>query len=288
MNPVSSFWTRLDYDHVLPGIAQLPLPLGSRLSALRGSIYAGLSRDWRIFSQLDADVDLRVRMAIERMLPHGTALERARLRRLRYRAQSQAEWAAELLAAGRLPPPSHPPAPQTGPIIYITAHFGASIEAASMLGGSRPPLLMTSSVIERPGIPLAIRQHYQRKYAALRHCHAETGLAPFVRELREGGSIIILADLPGDATNHTQASTPWGLARLAAGPRRLAERTGAALTPYTASLGHGSSLEIHIGEPTYPDDQRDWHQPAYTALFDRLKDKPEQWWAMDLLPLWAC
>ncbi len=285
MNKAATFLTQLEYSVLLPGLARLPVGLGGSFAALRGRLQAALHRDWRSFSHIDPDVDLRTCMAIERLLPHATADERAHLRQERYRAQAVEEWTAELLASERLPtgpaPKIHP-----GPTIYITAHFGASIEAASRIGNQRPALLMTSDIVERPGIPTAICQHYQRKYAALRHCHAEAGLAPFVRELREGGSIIILSDLPGDKDNHTIVSTPWGEARLAAGPRRLAERTGAALIPYVAALTPDARLQIGMGEPVYPQAQPDWHQAAYTDLIERIKHHPEQWWAMDLLPLW--
>lgn len=283
------WWVAIDYDKLLPLLAGLPLSLGYWLSHWRGTLYALLKRDWRMLTGVDADVDLRTNMALSLLYPQASIAQRLVYRRQRYQAQAIAEWTAERLAQHQMQQiscPVLPPLPASA--IYITAHYGASIEAAYWIEQqSGNCLLMVSNIVTREDIPLSIRHHYQRKYAALTHHYVETAPNAFLRQLKQGKSIILLADLPGDTAHSTSVETRLGVANLASGARRLAQASGAPLIAYTATYDAQGMWQFSFSPPCYvsKDDGRGY-EPAYHHLTHQLLAHPEPWWAMDLLPLW--
>ena len=282
------WWTAVDYDKILPLLARLPTSYGYWFSQWRGLLYALLKRDWRIVTGVDADVDLRTTMALALLYPQASINQQRTYRRQRYQAQAIAEWTSERLAQHimQVRSPVLPQLPNAA--IYITAHYGASIEAAYWIEQqSGSGLLMTSNIVAREDIPLSIQHHYQRKYAPLSHQDVETAPNAFLRQLKKGKSIILLADLPGDIHHCTSVETALGIANLASGARRLAQASGVPLIAYTAIYNARGQWQFSFSPLCYVSkDDGSGYEPAYHHLTSQLLAHPEHWWAMDLLPLW--
>lgn len=189
-------WQDFDYCWFLPNIAKLPARLGYALAYVRGLLYALLRRDWRMLSHLDADVDMRTRMAILQLAPLNR-LKQVLIRLQRYASQSIEEYAAErmVISASRYQGFDTSLPKQA---VFITAHYGVSIQGAQKIAQVYNGLLMTSSVVEKEQVAACVQQHYQRKYTCIPHAHIETGAKTFLRHLKQGGSIIIIADLPAE------------------------------------------------------------------------------------------
>ncbi len=279
-------WQDFDYCWFLPNIAKLPARLGYALAYVRGLLYALLRRDWRMLSHLDADVDMRTRMAILQLAPLNR-LKQVLIRLQRYASQSIEEYAAErmVISASRYQGFDTSLPKQA---VFITAHYGVSIQGAQKIAQVYNGLLMTSSVVEKEQVAACVQQHYQRKYTCIPHAHIETGAKTFLRHLKQGGSIIIIADLPAEiAAESSCIETMMGDAHLAAGAKRLAQQAQVPIIAYTCVPNASGDWQYQFSQPSYPHKYlTDWYLPAYAWLTQQLFSKPKWWWAMDLLPLW--
>ncbi|WP_130536265.1 hypothetical protein [Thiomicrorhabdus indica] len=284
MRRMNKLWIYIDYSWFLPILAKLPFFMAVKLAKFRGAVYSFRKRDWRIFSKIDQDVHIRTDMA-SKWLSEKNNLSQQLLLSQRYQAQSIEELMTERLVnqAGQFSVKQESIPQQC---IFITAHYGCSIQAAKWLADHQDAVLMTSDVVYKESVPKAVQAHYFRKYNAIPHQHSETGLKALVTQVKQKKSIIVLADLPSFDGNGTKVLTKFGEVVLASGAKKIAEIYNLPIVAYYADADLHGDISIHFSEPCFPSDDEDWYQPSYQWLTQQLIQQPQHWWAMDLLPLW--
>jgi len=153
---------------------------------------------------------------------------------------------------------------------------------------------MSSNVVERPGVPRAISEHYRRKYEGITRLmnggkvmDAETHLRAFFAAVSAGGMALVLGDLPAARSDDACWAEFFGCERaFAPGAVRLAERTGAALVAYLCLRENTGRYQVRFSPPCIRQ-EGPWYAPAYRFLEESIREYPGRWWAADTLPLFA-
>ncbi len=290
MNPFIRIRETLDYEVLLPACAHLPEPFATALTHLRARAMLAAERDWRHHVG-DTGTGIRRRQALEEINAYRAPSPPIPLSTV-YRAWAEDELDAARLISGDLPRRIVCPTLPAEQTIWITAHFGASINGATFVHATgRVTDALASDIVLSPKLPPAIKRFYARKYRALeaafrggRVLYYERHLKRLYRRVRQGNDLIVVTDLPS-ATEEASICVPlFGKKRrFAIGAAKLAAAAGIALQPYVI-LPDGPFRKVVLGPRIRGRRPKDF-LPAYVFLADHIERRPQCWWALDLLPL---
>lgn len=287
-------YTWFDYSLILPLIALLPIKIGRRLASLRGTLYFKYNRDWRTFTFGDNDLFDRTFKSYRQIRPKDSEPQIRELVRQRYIYQSLEEYEAHLVINGRFQkqvirfentePVKHLLTTNAN-IVFITGHFGASLEAVTQLKYFGVPVLgMSSSITRDDRVHPSITRFYDKKYRAIAKylnggdvIDIEGNAKQFYRFLRQQGSLIIIADLPPASSNEEPIYRRFFHEDrgFASGPTKLAQSANTQLVPFVCFYENGGYV-MRFGAPG--------NEP-YQFLEQEFGSRPHMWWAADILPL---
>jgi Kdo2-lipid IVA lauroyltransferase/acyltransferase len=159
-------------------------------------------------------------------------------------------------------------------VVFVTAHLGPWERMAALLAAEGFPVAAVArqsydprftELYERVRAPRGVRSIYRGASAARR----------VIRELRRGGAVGFLADLPGRSPS--REATLFGRRRaLSAGPASLAAATGAAVVVGTPQRAADGVLEVQVRR-LEADGCADAHELLAIELGRRIAAEPEAW-----------
>lgn len=295
---------RLDYAHMLPGLAALPLWLAYGLAAWRGQLNAWSGRDWRSVALKTRHIRRLSLVAAKELLGaqrHGSA---SACVAERFRTEARDEFEAWLMHRRRwaeldcrFDPPDAPQrmlaAARERGLVLLTPHFDSfylGIAFAAQASGCTVNA-MASAVPNDPRVEPAVSAHFHAKYRALeqalnggRVVNMEDGLRPFYRMLQRRETLVVLADAPvleGGAA--MVVDFLGGPRRMAGGALRLAQRSGAPMAAFVCRHLGGCRYELRWCDAGPVEDPATLTR-LYRFLGDAIEAEPGRWWAMDMLP----
>ena len=291
---------------VYPLLARLPAALGLALAAHWGRWMGRLDCDWRSVSLRQHFVAQQTAAAFRELCPEETAAQIERRVRERFAGASQEELEGHWLARGLK---SDLPVNITGletlyaasqngrGLVLLTFHFAAAIWGIACLGRAGLRVSpMSSHIVEDRRVPACIRTYFRAKYAGLTHdlnggavIHVEEHPAAFYRRLKAGEAIVVLADAPARARDNAFTANFIGKRRaFAAGALRMARKTGALVAAFVC-LRDKTGYRLEISPPRGQDgDYEAACSAAINFLEEKLRQRPSDWWAADLLPNFPC
>jgi len=287
-------WIRFDYGVFLPFLTFLPNSWSRFLASMRGYLYSLLKRDWRSFSFGDHDLWQRTYKAYKAIFPKLSHEELLKLVQKRYMFQSVEEYEGVLLDKNKFSDiqiryigvekietyiATHPH------VVFITAHFGSSLLGITLLKKLNLPLLvMSSNVVAHEKVNPVITNFFLKKYAGIgRYMNGgevldiEGNGKKFLKFLKTQGSLVVIADLP---PNHPNEIPLWkeffGQRRgFASGAQKLADSCNSLIIPFVCYFENNSYV-VKFG---------DLDKDAYVFLEEEIRQRPEMWWASDILEL---
>lgn len=292
MRKLHNLYIWFDYSIFLPFCAFLPLCIGRALCTLRGIVYFYLKRDWRSFTFGYDTLFERALQSYKEIFPKKNEKQYLDLAKKRYIAQSLEEYDAMLAIQGKfngLHVCYHNEKPivelmkENPHQVFVTSHFGSSIEAFIFLQIFQTPILvMTSNVTKHHRVHRSITKFYDKKYRSIepflhggQMLDAEGNTKEFYRFLHQIGSLAIVADLPpGNAKNTKVEADFFGKKRaFAGGASRLANKMNTNPIPYVCYYEDGGYHMVFGDLDVNP----------YAFFESQIKKRPHLWWASDLL-----
>jgi len=292
----------LDYAVLLPLCARLPLPIGYKLSALRGWVNAMTKRDWRSVTMGTRHIARQATLGYRIIRPDLSDSQIRALVRQRYAVESREEFEGCLIAAHRV----HKLHCTLGSdeflegclsskqgLILLTPHFDSFILGVVFLGQLGLKINLMSSIGDG-GMPIncAVINHFETKYAQMESymngglvLPLESGLKPFYRMLERGECLVVMADVPALAST-VSGATPLFLGvrrRLAGGALRLARKTGSNLGSFVCRYESDKHYRLD-GSRIVDANKEDSLDVTYQFLSENILLSPGRWWASDNLP----
>jgi KDO2-lipid IV(A) lauroyltransferase len=159
-------------------------------------------------------------------------------------------------------------------VVFVTAHLGPWERMAAVLAAEGFPVAAVArqsydprftALYERLRAPRGVKSIYRGVHAARR----------VVRELRRGGAVGFLVDLPGRSPS--REATLFGRPRaLSTGPASLAAATGAAVVVGTPQRGGDGALAVQVRRLEVTG-ASDVHELLAVELGRRIAAEPESW-----------
>lgn len=291
----------LDFAHLLPLMARLPLPLGYTLARWRGALNGATGRDWRSMALGFRHIWKQSRTAYQELAPEATEQQLDHWRSQRFVSEAMDEFEARLLAAGRGlelscefdPPDALDLCRNRGRgLIMLTAHFESFFLGTSLLARSGESVnIMTSAVTQDPRVDKAVREHFTAKYQDMEQylnggkvVEMEAGLRPFYDMLKRREILMMLGDAPVLPNGASMTVRFLGGTRtIAGGCLRLAQRTD-------SDIGGFICVPVRKGHyrmmfcPPGPADDPQTIERIYDFFTQHIMANPGGWWASDLLP----
>jgi lauroyl/myristoyl acyltransferase len=189
------------------------------------------------------------------------------------------------LATAFRPPLVEPPS--TGPVIYVTLHFGSPVLAYLYLRARRG---VDARLIARrlsPANPMAaakraFAEHMVAWVAAIAG-HAllatDAGATARAREhLVDGASLFAAIDVPGDVVARAAEVTLFGEAiAVSSGLATLARLTGVPMQPVVA-VSRGGGLHVRYGSRVPAGGEREMLDAVFDELSAFIAADPGEWW----------
>lgn len=291
----------LDFAHVLPWMARLPLPVGYALAHWRGALNGATGRDWRSMALGFRHIRKQSRQAYEELAPAAAQEQLDRWSQQRFIAEAMDEFEARLLAAGRgaeltcaFDPPNaldHCRHRERG-LLMLTPHFESFILGISFLARSGETVnAMSSAVTQDPRVDDAVKQHFHAKYRGLEQylnggkiVDMEEGLRPYYDMLKRQEVLVLLGDAPVLPNGASMKVRFLGATRtIAGGGLRIAQRTD-------SDIGGFICVPVRTGHykmaffPPAPAKDPETIQRIYDFFTEHIMNNPGGWWASDLLP----
>lgn len=297
---VARWLHHLDFAHVLPLMARLPLKLAYTLAHWRGTINGATGRDWRTMALGFRHIQQQTRIAYAELAPETSEAQREIWCQQRFMAEAMDEFEARWMSAGRgkeltceFDPPNaleHFRNRSRG-LVLLTPHFESFFLGASFLARSGETVnAMSSAVTQDPRVDEAVQQHFHAKYRGLEQylnggkvMNMEEGLRPFYDMLKRQESLVVLADAPvlpnGAAMTVQFLGAPR---RIAGGGLRLAQRTNSDIAAYLCIPVRKGHYKL-IFFPPSPANDPDTIQRIYDFFTEQIMKHPGGWLASDLL-----
>lgn len=304
----------LDYALWLPLSSRLPLTWGLAMSRWRGTLNRRWGRDWSELAQGLTYVADQSRMGYQQMYPQATPEQLDQGVLERYQAVAREEFEAQQAIAGRLLrqyPDLHSPAlaalahqrTKGRGLVILIPHMGNLFLHCVALAQHLPKVhLVTSNVVEHPGLHPALRRFYQRKYQAYeglmqggRFMHTSKAAKDFFyHALRQGEAVVILTDAPATA-EASGCWVPWfgEQRKVPDGALKMATATGSEMVVASGVWADAHTLEWQVSDLTDPGRIAWDTQPtalalhAYQSLFvfmeGCIRRRPQAWWAAHLM-----
>jgi hypothetical protein len=300
----------LEYSTFLKFSASVPLRFGAMLTEARGRWMATYDRDWRSLSLGLHYVKERTSEALSQLGSiHATGvkfqqgsqtlterdLEMQLTDRFIYAAYE--EWQAGLIQTNRINEliftgqDALSALPKQ--VIYATMHVDSPMLGLVQLGRWGIPLCaLSSNVVEDPRVHPAITRFFVSKYLHMathwhggRCMHKESEMGAFVRAAKEGFSLAVFCDVPGQMQNGKGLTVPFlGKPRLMAPVAlRLAERLDLPVVGMITRRLSYKDYRIELSAPCYPTNDQSWIWPIYQFWSDKILENTPAWWASDLL-----
>lgn len=291
-----------EFTLFLPLLARLPLRFGYRLAARRGTLNWFFDREWRSISLGQRYIRVATDQAMKQILPDLSAAEIGRLTRKRFEGNSREEFEAYLLMQDRVRELSfsvrglesvREQSARGRGVILLAMHFDSFILGIIYLGMSGLVVnVMTSDVVENPLVDGCVSRFFFRKYRGMERylqggkaVHVEQNLQFFYQALLNGECVVVLADLP--ARDNDQQIWVRFLERersFLSGAFRLARRTESVLAGFICQWEGGYKYTVTLSECIPPKEvNKASYQQVYAFLETAIQNKPERWWAADLL-----
>lgn len=287
---------------VYPLCARLPARLGLACARLWGRVTARLDCDWRSVALGTHFVSHMTRLGLTQIAPEQPAEHIERLTVKRFESACQEELEGFWLAGGLktdLPVrieglDALRAAMQEGRgAVLLTFHFAAAIWGIGCLGRTGLPLsAMSNRAFENERVPASVRAFFRAKYDGLTRLmnggsvlHHETALRECYRRLSRGQALVVLADAFAQNPERALAVDFFGQRRaFATGAMRLAQKTDAIVAAFVC-LRENNGYRIEISPPYHAKKNPEKAcRSAFAFLEAQVRAKPEEWWAVDLLP----
>lgn len=291
----------LDFGHVLPAMARLPLRLGALAATIRGLAAWILDYEWRYLSVRQRSIRRRT-FASMRMIDPAATPFRLHLRTLgRFIANSREEWHACLFQGRWMPRIAERSRiegldrllalqRQGRGMVLVSHHYGGFCMGMALMGmaGLRVNVVNTA-MIEHEMIHPAVRAFFQRKYRAMealmsgRMPYHEHEMPFFFEALERGETVVLMGDIPGGKSTVIRSffGRPF---RLPLGAWHMARRTGALVGGYVClDQGAGAFRVVTLPPAPVTADPEQSLSRVYAFLDDWIARRPACWTAADLL-----
>ncbi|MET1114291.1 MAG: hypothetical protein ABWY08_04945 [Comamonas sp.] len=298
---VARWLHHLDFAHVLPWMARLPLTVGYTLAHWRGALNGATGRDWRSMALGFRHIWKQSRTAYRELAPAATEEQLDSWRAQRFVAEAMDEFEARLLSAGRglelscaFDPPNaldycrH----RRRGLVMLTPHFESFFLGTSFLARSGESVnIMTSAVTQDPRVDKAVREHFTAKYQDMEQylnggkvVEMEAGLRPFYDMLKRHEILMMLGDAPVLPNGASMTVRFLGAERtIAGGCMRLAQRTDSDIGGFICVPVRKGHYKL-VFFPPAPAQDPDTIQRIYDFFTEHIMSNPGGWWASDLLP----
>lgn len=297
---VARWLHHLDFAHVLPLLARLPLNLAYTLAHWRGALNGATGRDWRSMALGFRHIQKQSRIAYAQLAPEATPAQLDTWCRQRFMAEAMDEFEARWMDAGRgaeltceFDPPNaldHCRDRQRG-LLMLTPHFESFFLGASFLARSGETVnAMSSAVTQDPRVDPAVQQHFHVKYRALEQylnggqvINMEEGLRPFYDMLKRKEILVVLADAPV-LPNGASMTVPFlgERRKIAGGGLRIAQRTGSDMGAYFCVPVRKGHYKLVVFPPAPAEDPQTIER-IYDFFTEHIMKHPGGWLASDLL-----
>lgn len=292
----------IDYGYLLPGMGTLPLPLGERLSRLRGLAQFAMDYDWRSLSLKRRFIRSATFQAMQIIMPEAHRLRWFKSTMLRFVHHSREEWQACLYSRevmGKIMDQSRIEGleqlkryrKEGRGVVLISCHLDSFCMGMVLLGmHGLPTNVINTSEIENPEIHPQVRAFFQRKYMAMeqrmhgRMPYYQTDKAFFYQALKRGELVTLMGDVPGSKST-VHISFLGRKFRMPLGAWHMAKKTESLVGGYVC-LHEGigkyrvvcmTPREINVNDPVCT------LGPVYEFLEHWIRKMPERWIAADLL-----
>ena len=285
-----------EFTLLLPLLARLPLRLGYRLAAWRGTLNWVLDREWRSISIGQRYIRAATDQAIKQIVPDLSATETRSLTRRRFETNSREEFEAYLLMNDRMRELSFSIHGLEGVreqlvrgrgVVLLTMHFDSFIFGIICLGMAGLVVnAMSSDIVESPLVSGCVRRFFSRKYRGMERylhggkiVHIEQNPRFFYQALLNGECVVVLADLPASSEkDHRMWMQFLGRERsFLSGAFRLARRTESALAGFVCQWEGGDKYTVTLSECVLPEEvnEASYHR-VYDFLDAAIRRKPER------------
>ena len=295
---------RFEFDYWLPFTARLPLRLGLALNLLRGSINYRFDREWRSYAVGQPYIKERVLSAMATLSGWRSESVKVTSRaQARFAFAAVEEWQAQLIISNRLDDLAFKgyehfvQLPRQ--MIIATMHFDSPMLGLAQLGRWGHDLsLLTSNIVEDHRVHPSVRNFFAAKYQAMSACwptgacaHKETALGRFVQSAKRGASLAVLCDVPANnaATPglHSSKSVPvpfLGANRcVAPAVFRFAETLRLPVVGMVCQRLSAKNYQFVFSEIIDYNNRRNLADKLYGFFTDQIQQRPQAWWASDLL-----
>jgi len=293
----------LDYGVLVPAVARLPIAAGRAVADIRGCVNAVFDLDWRSLSLRRAYVRRATYRAMQELVPGGGSF-RWRIQTLRrFLYMAREEWMSALCdgdSMAFLQPRTKVhgidalvAAQRSGRgVVLLGAHFGNLPGGMVVLGLNGLKVnFLTSAIVEDDRVHPAVRDFYRRKYRGIerflnggRVLHYQRHLKSLYRALERGELVIVLGDLQASGRRSFDTEFLGAVRRMAPGALRMASKTGSLMSAYVHYFERGGRYGLRCAPVQDPHGDDFRPEALYHFLETQIRQRPEQWWAADLLP----
>ncbi len=296
-------WIHIDYKHILPATARLPLWLGHSIAWLRGLIYAIVNFDWRDHAIGYSYVRSRTRQAMDILLPSAATSRRFYNTTLRYIHHSREEWQACLFGhdvMNRIKLHSNIDHldllkachQNRRGLVLVSCHLDSFCLGMVLMGMHGLPVnVINTAMIEDSRIHPAVRQFFQRKYRAMEHRmqgrmpYYQSEMPYFEKSLNAGQIVVLMGDIPGTKSD---CWINWlGRSfRMPLGAWHMARRTNSLISAFVCIHEGIGRYRVVMLPPREidPKSPKDTCKPLYSFMESWIRQYPERWISSDLLP----
>jgi len=291
-----------EFTLFLPLLARLPFRLGYPLAAWRGDLNWVLDREWRSIALGQRYIRAAAKQAMKQIMPGLQDTKITKLTRQRFEGNSREEFETYLIIKDRIEELSFSihglkgmleQSRQGRGVVLLTMHFDSFILGIVFLGMNGLKVnVMTSDVVENPLVNGCVRHFFYMKYRGMerylnggRAVHVEQNLKVFYKALLNGECVVVLADLPAKDNDQRIWMQFLGQERaFLSGAFRLARRTKSAIAGFICQWEGGCKYRVTLSDCIPPEEVNEAsYQQVYAFLETAIQNRPERWWASDLL-----
>jgi lauroyl/myristoyl acyltransferase len=179
-------------------------------------------------------------------------------------------------------------------IMLLTPHFDSYTTGIILMGLHGLRLnVMTTAMLKDPQVYPGIQAFFKKKIAGLeRYMNGgsvrdyETDTRFFYQALREGGAMVIAADIPSPSkSSYLDVNFLGKRRKMAMGVTRIAEKTGSFLCAFACLYKGGGKYHL-VFSPLYETgkgESRASIDRVYEFINEKINRYPERWWASDLM-----
>lgn len=298
----NSLIAKIEYGGLLNFLASTPPKFGILVARIRGLINGTLKRDfWRMDILNDITLVERIESGFKTVVHSDKNIKKLTPKIFHTIAREELEsaWLAqknvpECLVEYHNYGDAERYMHNGGRVVFLTSHYGSNILGIALLGKLGLKLLTMSSdfFMHNPMVPDTMKKFYTQKYAGLASylnggdvLPQEGNLVKFYRFLRGGGHVVILGDLPAMEDKNPLWIDYFGKKRgFSQGAVRMAESENAAIVSFVCKpTPRGYTL--YFSDVFEKSHDTQWYVGAYTFLEKHIKQNPELYYGIDLIPL---